>query len=542
MSEEQENKPDVSVGVKQVGSTITVFNPAYRGGNLEGPDRNHYQLYETAFRREGIINRALKYVALTMLASMGEYTHPNRQIQKFVQENLNQADGNLRSWMEDLILSALVYGRGNSEILWEPRDGKIYLKDIANYHPRSIHLVTDHYGRLTDGKNNPYHQFFTKTGIWQEIPFDITMRQGGIRLGRDRITNYIRIPKDKMVIVTHNSMFGNLDGESALAPIWTYYQMKTKTYADLMITSERYGAPQIAAIVPNGLTSNQVIDPMTQAPRLETIAEAAARSLENMSVSTALVFEEPSGMQGEKIRIQPLHTGNNFGDSFLSTIHDLTTEILIGLGIPPLLFLQTKGGLGSGNISAVQADTYKQTLMALYKEFVEPFTEQVIGKLIKYNFGTQETNPGRFEFNPYDIAATEILANILDTAINGGILDTSEETDLQICRTRLGLPAINDDSLDRRLKKNAELMEARRKPEEAKAAGQVQIADKQMENQLAVQEKQLEFDRESREMDLEVQKQEKQLDLQHQKETEKLKAETAVKVAKAKPKPKPPAK
>lgn len=537
----RDDSPDVSLGVKQVGSSITNYNPAFRLGTLEGPDRTYYERYEYAFRTEPVINRALRFICATMLASIGGYIHPDRKIQSFVRDNLDNADGNVHEWMESLILSALIYGRGNSEILWQAKGDQIWLKDLANYHPRSIHLVVDAAGRLTNGKSSTFHPFLKKTGVWQELPTEL-VNYG--RPGRDKWMNYLRINLNKMVLVTHNKRFGNYDGESCMAPIWLHYQMKTKTLQDLMITTERYGSPQIAAIVPNGLTSNIMSDPSNPTgTRYETIAEAAARNLANMSISTALVFEEPTGLPGEKIRIQPINTGNNFGDSFLSTIHKLNHEMLLGLGLPPLLFLEQSVGLGSGNISATQAESYKQTMVAMYKEFIEPFTEQVIGRLVRYNFGDDITNVGRFEFNPFDIAAAGVLATVIDKAIDCGLIDSSEEEDLQLGRARLGFPVINDTkSLDRRLKANKELMYTRRNNEQVKTDGAMKIADRQAENELKTQEKQLEFDRETREQDFELKREEKKLDLQHQKETEKLKAQTAIKVAKAKPKPKPPAK
>jgi hypothetical protein len=520
--------PDVSIGVRQVGSTLSSYNPAFKLGVLDGPDRSYYRKYEYAFRTEPVINRAIKFISLTMLASLGAYTHPEQSIQRFVQENLDRSEGNLQEWLSSLIISALIYGRGNSEILWEPKEGKVFIKDLVNYHPRSIYLVPDMYGRLTNGKPNPYHPTFNKTGVWQELPVQVMNNRK--LTGRDKFLNYIRIDMNKMVVVTHNKRFGNYDGESALAPIFLSYQMKTKTWDDLMVTTERYGSPQIAAIVPNGMTSNQIIDPVTGMARPETIAEAAARNLQNMSISTAMVFEEPTGLPGEKIRIQPINTGNNFGDSFLNTMHRLNHEVLLGLGLPPLMFLEQQTGLGSGNITAIQAEAYKQTMVSMYKEFVEPFTEQVIGKLIQYNFGDKH-GCGRFEFNPFDIAAAGALGEMVDMALNCGIVDTSEAVDLQLLRARMGFPAINDDSLAKRLRNNKKIIENRINPEKNKMESQLKITEHQTAAQKEIAEGQLEVDKERNDAQL-----------KHQKEVEKMKQQTQIKVAKLKPKPATPKK
>ena len=210
------------VGLRQVGSTITSYNPAYRNGMLDGPDRTYFDKYEYAFRTEPVLNRAINFIIYTMLSSIGEYIHPDPKVQKFVRDNLKTATGNLQEWIGALIQSALVYGRGTSEILWEARDGKIYIQDIVNYHPASTYLVTDLAGRLTDGKGKPYHPMFPKTGVWQELPWEVVKSN---RPGRDKFLQYVRIPLNKTVIVTHAKRFGNYDGESALAPAWLQLEL-----------------------------------------------------------------------------------------------------------------------------------------------------------------------------------------------------------------------------------------------------------------------------------------------------------------------------
>lgn len=480
---QNQDKPTLSIGAKQVGSAISLYNTSLSYGWLSGPDRDNWVKYERAVRRDYIIFRGLQFQIQTMLASLGAYTHSNPKVQTFVQSNLDTAEGNLHKWLEELMWSALIYGRGTSETLWEVRDdNKIYLKDMVSYHPRSIYLVVDHSGRLTDGKKDPYHQVFPKTGVWQEIPSKVLMNRAR-NLGRDKFLSYVRLPKDKVCIVSHNSRFGNLDGESALAPIWDTYQRKLKTRDDLMITAERYGAPQVAAIVPYALTANVVEDPITNLPRKETLAEATARSLSNSNTSTAMVIEEPPlGTTQEKVRLQTLTTGNNFGDSYLNVLHEFDSEILIGLGVPPLLFLEQKQGLGSGTLSATQADYYKQTLVTLFKEFVEPFTEQVIGRLVKLNFGIDDY--GHFEFNPFDIASAEKFSLIMVAGAELGIFDFSQAEDLQKARVALGFPQLSEKDLKERLSKNKESMANARNRDR----GKIKIAEMKNRTQESIAE------------------------------------------------------
>ncbi len=484
----EQDVPEVKVGSKQVGSAIT---PYYGNSatELEGPDKFHWQKYEQAVRRDYIISRAINFQIRTMLASIGDYTHPNPKIRDFVKKNLDQAEGNLQKWIFELMWSGLVYGRGVSEINWVVRDNQVFINNLVSYHPRSISLVVSLDGVLTDGKKNPYSSLFPKTGVWQELPSKILMARDN-RLKKDAFLSYVRIPLNKVCLVTHAGKFGNYDGESALAPIWDSYQRKVKTRDDLMITAERYGAPLVAITAPFAYTANTVIDEQTNQPRKETLAESISRNMEHLSTSTGLVIEEPAlGAAQEKVRIQTVTTGNNFGDSFLNVLHQLDAEILLGLGVPPLLFLEQRVGLGSGSLAATQADYYKETLVTLFKEFVEPFTEQVIGRLVYYNFG--DTNPGKFSFTPFDISATEKLMLVIETGAALGLFDSSDPQDLQELRTRTGFSALDEQRLNARAKSNKEAMVNTKDPDKGKIeiaklrlAGQKYVADKHAKIQL----------------------------------------------------------
>lgn len=453
-----------SSGARSVGTSLSHYSLHGKNGFIIGPDYQHLTKYEVAFRTDPMINRALNFIKLSMVHSLGNYVHPNPEMSTFVRDMINKMEGNLKDEMAQLVISGLWSGFGVSEIMYRAEGDKILIKRLTNYHPRSISIVTDTHGQLTHGERNAAHPYLPYTGIWQELP---TMLIGSRKVDRRHTfyNNFVRLPEEKLVFVTHNKRHGNFYGESALAPIWTRYQMVMETWQNLMITTERYGSPQVAAIVPNGITSAKIPDPAAPGgERYKTIAEAAQDSMANLSTTSALVFEEPIGLgTNEKIRLQALTSFNNFGDNFLKTISHIYGDILVGLGVPPLLFMEHSGGLGAGTIAQVHADTYKQFITALYKEFAEPFCEQVIGRLLKINFG--ETDPGHFEFNPLDIAAADTIIKTFTSGVQFGFIDPTEEDDLQMVRSRIGVPLATEQSVSRRLKNNKTLMATVRRPD-----------------------------------------------------------------------------
>lgn len=450
---------------RSLGTTLSDYALHQQSGYFSGPDSEFLEKYEIAFRNDPFIHAALRYIARTMIYSIGPYIHNDPRAVKYVEEMKNRMQSNFEQQMYELILSALWSGFGVSEKIFEYADGKIWLKRLNNYHPRSIRIVPNDQGELVDRERLELNSSgFPFSGMWQELPARM-VNSTSYKNKRFLWQNYVRLPLSKLVFVTHNKRHGNWAGESSLAPIWLSYQMVMETMQNLMITSERYGSPQVAAIVPHAFTSQQVVE--NGETRYLTVAEVSQDVLSNLSASSAVVFEEPIGVTAtEKIRLETLSTFNNFGDSFLDPIKNNYAAILIGLGVPPLLFLEHSGGLGGGAIASVHAETYKQTLVSLYKEFVEPFCEQVIGQLLQMNFGIKD--PGRFVFNPYDLSASSTIMQTFSQAFEWGVMDPTQEADLQWVRASLGIPAITQESIVERMKNNKRLLELKHNPDAEK--------------------------------------------------------------------------
>jgi hypothetical protein len=504
-SESQTPPPKApALGAASIGTNLVPYALHFRYGYFQGPDQIHLEKYENAMRKDPILNRAIRFIALTMISSIGPFVHEDRRAMDFVREMRDTMDGNLENELEQLIVSGLWGGVGVSECTYVARNAKVWLKSMHNYHPRSIKIVPDDHGRLVDGANLrfPPEPQFRVSGIYQELP---SRRMLAMRDGRRTfVGNHVKLPMNKIVYVAHNKRHGNHAGESAFAPCWIFYQMILETLQNLMITTERYGSPQIAAIVPQAPT-NELNTPGDINSGYKSVADKAIEALSNMTARTGMVFEEPAGGNmgaTEKIRLQVLSSFNNFGDNFWTTIMKLYQLVLVGLGVPPLLFLEHNGGLGAGAIAQVHADTYKEYLLALRTEFLEPFTEQVIGRLLKLNFDIDD--PGHFEFNPFDLAAADTLMKVFGQATEMGYLHPDQEEDFHSVRGRLGLRTASKDSMPARMAANTKLLEAMRDPEKGKrdvakirnsgaektaniaAAAQVAAVDKQTAAQKAV--------------------------------------------------------
>jgi hypothetical protein len=139
----------------------------------------------------------------------------------------------------------------------------------------------------------------------------------------------------------------------------------------------------------------------------------------------------------EDIEVAALTTGNSFGSTFQDALDYYNRAIFRGLLIPQLL-LETGSGGGLSNPGQVHWEVFKLMIQAFAKEIVVPFEEQVIGRMIRYNF--HDTRPGSFQVEPFDASVTATMATIYEKLIMTGIIDPSDRADLDRVRERFGLP------------------------------------------------------------------------------------------------------
>lgn len=466
MAKRRNNSDRLPYGSKAlIGSTLTRGAQHTRGNYYDSPERGYLQDYEGVYRNDPYVHTCLNFIADTMIASLGSYLHDDPRAVEYVNQLDARMEGTLRQSLWELIVSSLWSGFGVSEKLYYAEDNRIWLKALVNYHPISIYVVPNKAGLLTENQNDAAHQLIRKTGIWQRLPMNGVFKSP---LDRKVMVNvagtaveYVRLPMKKLVFVHHGGRHGNHMGESRLASVWQRIEMLYETWKNLMITTERYGSPQVAAIVPRATTS-EVLTLPGGGSAFKSLAQKVAEQMGQLSVANGLVIEEPVGLPGDpKVRIQNISSFNNFAEAFHQTIAKLYRDIMVGLGVPPLLFLEHAGGLSAGTIAKVHAETYKQLIVSLHKDFVEPFTQQLLGDLLKVNFGLED--PGRFAFKPFDISAADTIMQTFAIANEQGLLDFSIAEDLQMARAQLGFDQASDESMATRLRNNKSLMEAKRR-------------------------------------------------------------------------------
>jgi hypothetical protein len=410
---------------KQVGSSLSYWTAASIYGFFGHPEYARLAEYERAATTDETIGTGVEFIKLAILASLGPYCHPNPKIRDFVVENFARMRGNHRQAIGELTDSILIAGFGVSEAVYKADAGRIWLDFMASYNPRTLTMYVNAKGQLTEGEKPVFNEAFT-TGIWQD------------RFG----STPIRLPLERCCLVTHNRRFNNYYGQSAIKRVYKNWRLKESVLEMWNVALDRYGTPVVYAVVPNGLTGKTIADPGAPGGfRPETIGDSAEGAIGNIHTGTGLVLEQPG--PNDKITLGTLTTGNNFGDSFISAVSYFNKAIYRGLLIPGLLLHeQENGSLGSGGTAAIHFEVFKMMLRSMFAEIVEPFVEQVIGPLVRINFGEQ--NPGYFEMNPWDPATCEMMSKVLETMVETGFVDNTDIDDINMARQKVGLDPMTE--------------------------------------------------------------------------------------------------
>lgn len=398
---------------------------------------SYYQLaaWDEARRKEPLIKRSLDIITLAILSKIGPYSHPDSQIDEFVQANL---ENKLSRWIKDLTTSLLWSGMGVSEILWQLKQGpngtQVWIEDMVNYHPLQVNILLNQYGRVKDGE--PVANSSLKSGIWVPVPM-----QSNVKKNAEYMGNLIRLPKGKRVYLTLGGEGNNPFGKSILESVFPYHLFKEAFREMMTVALDRYGTPLIYAIVPPLDTKETVEEPDGRI-RAKTLQELTAEQMQNLSAESALVFTQIS--KDQPVQVEALTTGNNFSDSFERAIDLCDRNILVGMGVPNLLIRDNSNTLGTSGASDSQAELFDNLIGSYYDLILQPFLEQAILQLIQYNFDPRKNpgafHPGTIKKRPTRIAELEVTVKAIKELTELQFLSPYNELDFNYVRDLLHLP------------------------------------------------------------------------------------------------------
>jgi hypothetical protein len=398
-------KPQIGQIGNQLQSTFNLFD-----GAVLNPDAALVSEYERMLDTDETVSAAFYFLTFCVLHHLGEYTHPDDKITKYIHKCFEKIDGSLLLACED-ILSAVWAGYSVTEIVWTINDSSgIRPAYLAAYHPSSIYFKVDDYGRLKK---------------IEQINIDNAMG--------------IDLPKEKCITFSYGKRFGNYYGKSAFKPIRKNWLLKDAILKMWASALDKFGTPLMVAIVPDG----SIIDPETKQEMSQL--EYAIKLLDNLQHGTALALAA-GGSRGPTVGVQQqipdikalVTGGSGVGSAFSLAMSYFNKMICRGLLIPSLLFDE---GARSGSLALGTSHFYSFMFMvkAIYRQLKEVLLDQLIARIIEYNFGLQN-DYGDFAEQPPGPEELDIWSKIFDGLTQSGAMDMDAEEDFKYAREKIGLP------------------------------------------------------------------------------------------------------
>jgi len=393
--------PEVGQIGSQLQSTFNLFD-----GAVLNPDATLVLEYERMLDTDETVAAAYYFLTMAVISFLGEYTHPDEKIETFVYDCFEGLDGSLALACED-ILSAVWAGYSATELVWKTNRKNLVVDYLATYHPYSVTFHVNERGRL---------QMVRQVNQLNALGVDI--------------------PAEKCLMYTYRRRFNNYYGVSAFKPMRKNWLLKDAVLKMWVRALDKFGTPILAALVQDGT----VKDPETGQEVSQL--DYATKVLENMQNGTALVFtaKESAGTgKGQLPRIETVASGGaGTGDAFNGAVSYYNKMLARGLLVPSLVFDE---GARSGSLALGQAhfDGFLLMVRALYTQLKEVLLDQLISRLLTYNYGPQK-DWGDFQQRKPSEEQLKLLSEVFLNLVNSGFMDPTLQDDFKFARDTMGLP------------------------------------------------------------------------------------------------------
>lgn len=403
-------RPEVGQIGSQLDTTFFMFDNC-----IQNTDTVPLEEYERMLETDETVAVGIQFLILSVLMKMGEYTHSDKRIETFVRENFESMQGNIHSACEE-ILSGLWAGYSGSELIWQPQESKVLLDKVVTYHPRTVLIQVD--------RETGNYTGFKQWRWFDGSPMDI--------------------PIEKSVLFTYNKRFGNHYGKSIFKPIRKNWLLKDPILKMWGRALDRFGTPLIALFT----NDDTIEDPDHQGQDISQLSYAV-RVLSRIQSSTGIAFKSGSKEDGTESRAEVLATGGSgIGEAFEKSVLYLNKMILRGLLVPSLLI--DNEGSGSYALGQAHFKTYDMTTSSIFQGLKETLLEQVVRRMIEYNFGTQ-TDYGEFLEKQLEQDDKKMLSECFLNLTNGGYVTPDNQDDLNAVRDILNLPQRKVEKSDKKL-------------------------------------------------------------------------------------------
>jgi hypothetical protein len=399
------------------------------------------EAFERAYNCESIIQESTKILVDSLVSTLGEIEHVDSEIQEFCryniarQENLYNVD--LINKLKEVCHVTLCSGFSVTEPLYEEENGLAYTQDYICYPSKDIVIKTNSKGRLTEGETTIAGDSY-KSGIYQV--------NNSIHTFRD--SDRIRLPLDKVALVTYGMKHNNYYGQSIVQNCYRWHIVKESLVEMMLATLDRYGNPLVLYTVPripSGTTRSVLNEDNVPEEKDIGLPQRLIDQLSDpiqvgYSNSIVLPFDEGD----KRPQGQVLSGNNNFGSSFLDGINlcdlQMSRHILTNL-------FGVSGG--SSLVQESQTEILDRVIASLYRVLIVPFVKQTLHRQVQYNFAGRESAniPPKFQRRKSPTPELQVaLMQVIRGLTELGYLNPLNSSDWSAVRDKI-------DALDRPMDK-----------------------------------------------------------------------------------------
>ena len=451
---------------EQRGTPIpALFNQFYKF--IQNPSSVSVETFKRMIDTDDTIGSGIDFLVMALLARLGRYEHKSPEVTQYVNKALDEIRGGKTTAISH-ILSASWAGFSVTEKVWANKpDG--FLPEILVPLPQSTVLFeTERTGEISSDGILQYQRNYNPMLLSQGVGFfggviggfgfigspvrpDIFAKFGDLPFPLRTANAYsylsLRIPKAKCIhfAMPMQGQLGNPYGRSLLRRAYKWYVLKDEIIKMMAIALDRKGTP-LNIIFANSNVTLQDGDKTSDQTNargnqdLGVRADIAGRkAFEKVHNDSSIVLP---GMKGEIYDVMTVDNHSNAQD-FIAAIDRCDKGIMRSLLLPALIFT---GGDGTGSYSLGQehAKTFDKICDSIMGPLGNVLIHQLVRDILVLNFpksAWEKDGLGSFGKRELTIDEIEKEMNVIEKAINSGVIDQTDIEDLNTSRDKIGYKA-----------------------------------------------------------------------------------------------------
>jgi hypothetical protein len=447
----QQQQVEMGTTVPQLYGSLSRF--------IANPSTVSVETYKRMLDTDDTLGSGIDFLNLALIARWGEYKHPSKEVQEFVQRALGQMDG---SWHENLeeMMSAEWAGFSATEKVWKHVDDFHGLpaflpKKLVTYPPLTIVFAVDRQGNLLhDGiyqYQRYYNSFFSsfayglRTVDQDGFRPDLYASQGDfpypVRIAADLSYLTVKMPKNKLIHLRSSSSgkFNNPYGRSILRRAYKNWVLKDAFLKMYIVAADRKGTPLLVGFAaPNDTVMRQDNTERGNGSVFDDRADVAmAKIFKTIHNSSSIVLP---GRKGEIYDVESIQIQGDL-NVFKDGLSYFNQMLMRSLLLPPLV-MGAGDGAGSYALGQEHHKIFKTTVDGKLKGYKQGILDQFIKYLIAYNFpesAWKRDGFGEFALEEYDTDLMEKLSNIYGSLTDRGYMTPEDQVDMDEVRTKMNM-------------------------------------------------------------------------------------------------------